>query len=147
MSSVYEDGLTGVELRAERVALVAATISTVLVAVGSFGPWAVVRIYSRNGIEGDGRFTLAAAVVAGVAVLTRYIHRRRWYFDLASAAGGVTVVVAVVAIIRVVNGSVELSRGIFNADIGWGLWLVFVGGLLLVASSLLGFMMTRNSDS
>lgn len=112
-----------------------ALVGAVAMAVGSVGPWAtVLGLISVDGTAGDGKITLAAAAVAGLACLRMGPHGRR---DL-----GAYVAVAAVLVGAVTAGYdlSNLSSAIGSAgaggiaQVGWGLYAVLAGALVTLGA-------------
>lgn len=85
--------------------LLVAAVTTVLVAVGSTGPWARVlgekyvndeiEVFSVRGTVGDGIATLALGILAGVLILWRLVRTRSSGFVLGAAIVLLVVVIVV----------------------------------------------------
>lgn len=136
--------------RAVARAVVLAGVGVTL--VGAFLPWIVpdpplleVPVSSRPGTEADGHVTLALAYVA-LGAMT--VHRRaRIRMAVVSACGvGITAVgVAYVADLAYdyeilpTDGPIE-SVGRVISDPGTGVYVTVLGGLLVLAGGLAGFL-------
>lgn len=111
-----------------------ALFGALVVAAGSLGPWVDTVFASVSGTRGDGKYTLAAAVVAATFTLL-----------LSSPSGGtLSAVLALLAglgagaigviDLRNVNDKVH-SATLFGhqiATVGWGLYAVIGGAVLVV---------------
>jgi hypothetical protein len=136
--------------RAVARAVVIAGVGVTL--VGAFLPWIVpdpplveVPVSSRPGTEADGSVTLALAYVALGAMTVR--HRARIRMAVVSACG---VGIAAVGIAYVVDlaygyeilpaeGPIE-SVGRAISDPGTGVYVTVLGGLLVLAGGIAGFL-------
>ena len=117
--------------------------SAALMAIGAFGPWARTFIFSVSGVDGgDGWIVLAAAAVAGAMI---YLHtgrpsRPRWPLFCAAGAGVVSVVVFVVDGKDIFGKQSAGGDSLFgDTDLvhpGWGLILVGLASISLIASTL-----------
>ncbi len=109
---------------------VIALIAALLLAVGAFGPWQATFLVDRTGIEGDGVFTLGAAVIAGLVV---YLAAAGSTWNLlAGVLAGLAAVVAIVDLVRVANSSSEVfGRNVHLVSPGWGLWVSAVAAVVL----------------
>jgi hypothetical protein len=129
--------------------VIAAVVGGVLGALGTVLTWYTIAIGgvvghggSATGLDGrDGRTVLAAAVIAVVAAVLVALGRRRVAAKVALlAAGTVTVVVAVAAIVDATGKDDEVADrfGIpadrVAAQIGVGLWLVAAAGVVLAVA-------------
>lgn len=147
MVADWDTGPTGREVRAERLSLLASACFAILVALGSFETWSRATLVSSRGFDGDGRYTLALALLAGVLVAARYVDKsRRWYFDLSSVTGLCVVVIAIINAVNIRGENRRVSGRLVEVSVGGGLWLVLAGGVGLVASALLGFWLARSAD-
>jgi hypothetical protein len=125
--------------------LIVAMVAAVGVVVGSIGPWVTFLALSVGGVGRDGTITLILGIVAGGALFAVLnLGRSRgsvgWMVGLsavAAVAGLVTVVTAVVDIYGVMSQKTELFGRTIGADVGWGLWLVLITALVLVATSII----------
>lgn len=107
------------------------------IVLGSLGPWAKVGPFSKDGIEGDGVFTL----LLGIATIA--IAAVRWHrWNLKSAAGvaiaaGLCAVIGILDWIDVVRAKVGPFG--FEADPGWGLIMMTLAAVAAVAVALSSF--------
>jgi len=121
-----------------------ALVGAVMVVLGSFLDWATVDSafgsLGVGGMEGDGKLTLVAGLVAGVLLL---LVRGR--------AGGIVgaVLLAIAALIGFVDyGNVQemvdaVESEFARASVGVGLYLVIAGGILGVVGSVLSLKSGR----
>ncbi|ANS32658.1 hypothetical protein R1CP_40390 (plasmid) [Rhodococcus opacus] len=109
-----------------------AAVASVVVIVSSVAPWANAAFISVPGTHADGKFTLALGCVAALVLLIKASMTSRWPLVVAALAGALSLVVAVVDLTRVSSlvASDDLQGG--AVSIGWGLWMVAVGSVLLI---------------
>lgn len=109
-----------------------AGVASVVIIVSSVAPWATAAFISVPGTHADGKFTLALGCVAALALLIKAATTSRWPLVVAALAGALSLVVAVVDLTRVSSlvASDDLQGG--AVSIGWGLWMVAVGAVLLI---------------
>jgi hypothetical protein len=125
--------------------LIAAIVASLGVVIGSLGPWMTFLVFSRSNVDGDGMFTLVLGIVAAAALFALFnVGRLRpdsgWMVPLACAgvvAGVICVAIAVIDVFGVVNRKTELFGQTVGPQVGWGLWLVLIGSLVLIATSLI----------
>jgi hypothetical protein len=96
------------------------------VVIGSIGPWASALWLTVNGTAGDGKLTLGAAIVAIIIVIAA--ARRRWIGVPVAFVGLVAAAVAVYDIVSL-SGQPAVS-------VGWGLYLLAIGGIVTVVGSI-----------
>lgn len=124
--------------------LLVAAVTSVLVAVGSIGPWARVlgekyvngeiEVFAVRGTVGDGLATLALGILAGVLILWRLVRAHSSGFVL-GAALVVLVVVVVVGMLNWLDAShmpgVDQPGRYFRtgARAAWGLIVVTLAAL------------------
>jgi hypothetical protein len=122
------DGLTvGRALADLQVSTLAAVCGLAALAIGSVGPWATVLAVSVPGTRGDGRVTLALAVVAALLLATR----RRFAATLAGLAMVVATAVAgydALHIEHVAGQATVLGAQIASA--GWGVYAAALGAVV-----------------
>ncbi|MDT5187498.1 MAG: hypothetical protein QOI29_5656 [Mycobacterium sp.] len=124
--------------------VIAAMVASVAVVIGSLGPWMTFLVFSRSNVDGDGMFTLALGMVSGVALFALFnIGRSRpesgWMVALACAgalAGLGSFVIGVIDVFGVMNRKTELFGQTIGPQVGWGLWLVLIASLVLIATSI-----------
>lgn len=111
---------------------IVAWIASVVIIVSSVAPWATAAFISVPGTQADGMFTLALGCVAALVLLIKAATTSRWPLVVAALSGALSLVVAVVDLTRVSSfiADDDLNGGM--ASIGWGLWMVAVGAILLV---------------
>lgn len=107
--------------------------SALFAIIGSVTPWAVIRApffgeLSNRGTDGEGVYTLVLAFIAVAALLISY------YTKHAAAAGAVALIVLMIAILGIVDA--YMLDGVVNdpaleglASVGFGLYLVIIGGI------------------
>ncbi len=131
------------------VPLLVAAVTTVLVAVGSTGPWARVlgekyvndeiETWSVRGTVGDGMGTLALGILAGVLILWRLVRSHSSGFVL-GAAIVMLVVVVVVGMLNWLDVShmpgVDQHGRYFRTGVraAWGLIVVTLAALAGVSA-------------
>lgn len=95
--------------------------------IGSLGPWATMGVFSKAGTDGDGVITLILGIVGATVVLSnRGAHKVR---VVVGAIGLLILAVGVFDIADVSSTSAELLGEEIGPSVGWGLWLVALGGL------------------
>jgi hypothetical protein len=126
-------------------------VGAALLALGAFLPWAEASSahasFSSAGIDGDGAFTLFAAIV-GVVVLI--VVRRP------ALAGGLVIVAAAAAGIVAVHSAVDLAdkasrlesvRPDVSAGVGIGVWLSIAGAVVALVGGVLALVLARQVQS
>jgi hypothetical protein len=136
----------------QRAAASVAAIGSAAIVGGAFATWIKVAVRglsgpgsTMTGLDGrDGRTVVVCGLVGFVAAVTVALLRRAtWQRAALFIAGGVATIVAAVAIVDVSSKvkSLEKQFGIpadnVTARVGPGLWLVAIGGVLLLAAALL----------
>ena len=125
--------------------LIAALIASVAVAVGSIGPWAAFMGMTKNAIGGDGTITLILGIVAALALFALLnFGRTQVRSKRMVALGMIAVVAGVVAFLIALFDAKELSSrtteimgSTIGPEIGWGLWMILIGGPVLAVTSLI----------
>lgn len=126
--------------------LIAALLASVGIVVGSIAPWATFMAFSKNGIEGDGAFTLALGIVSTIAlfsILSRGGVSRigdRW---IGVGAGVICLVVCIVDIMNITSATTEVFDRTIGAQVGWGLWLTALASAVLCLTGLTVAKQTR----
>jgi hypothetical protein len=117
-------------------------LAAVVLAIGSFGPWAQVTIFgitaTKNGISGDGVITLILAIIAA-ALLALCIRQPSKGLAIA------TILVGVIAAATSLYDLITISNaysGIVSP--GWGLYLAAIGSVALVIFSVLALRVARS---
>jgi peptidoglycan/LPS O-acetylase OafA/YrhL len=113
-----------------------------LLLLGAIGPWATVDIEvfgqsqsaSEGGLDSDGVITLILALIAGGLLLAWRAQRARWQAIVATVAGALSLLIAIVDIADV--SGVD-DKGIGSVSVGWGLWLTLLGSIVLLVVSVL----------
>lgn len=117
-----------------RLSTAIAVLGFIVVAVGSIGPWVDTFIGSADGLRGDGRISLGAAIVA-VAVLATG-RGRPWAQVVAWIAAAVALGTAGYDFVHIRH---EATRAVLFghqiADVGWGPVAV-IGGATLALTAL-----------
>jgi hypothetical protein len=105
--------------------------------VGALGPWATVFFITVHGTDDgkDGWIVVGAAAAAGLAVLTRFVTRRRWLAIVPLLAG---LLAAATAGYDVSDISSTASRhglpgNVVSTD--WGVYLALVASISLALAS------------
>jgi len=125
--------------------LVAALIASIGIAVGSIGPWIAFMGMSRNaiGIGRDGTITLILGIIAALALFallnfgrTQVRSRRMVVLGMvAGVAGAVAFVIALLSALDVSSRENEFMGRTIGPEIGWGLWMILIGGPVLAVTS------------
>ncbi len=109
--------------------------------LGSFMPWvkASAGIFnaSKNGIDGDGVLTLAAAV--GIALMFWLLRTPKGSAWVVIALAGVATAIAAYDAADVKNKADELTRSYsgVSASVGIGLWIALIGGAVAFIGGIL----------
>ena len=120
-----------------RIAGVLGMLCGLLVVAGSLGPWVTTQVFPRepiaiHGVEGDGRFTLWCGLAAVICLVALIASPRRG--GLGVVAAGALFLAALIGIADWTNVSEHLGRlgpqTRLEAEIGWGLQAVTIGGLV-----------------
>jgi hypothetical protein len=115
-----------------------------LLAVGSFLPWVSVRTIfgtiSANGIDGDGKITLAAGALAVLLIATCTGERNRAGLIVGALASAAGTAVAVYDLVNVSSKAADLNNEYAHASAGWGLYVCAIGG----AAGFIGAMITQS---
>jgi hypothetical protein len=96
-----------------------------LAVIGSIGPWATLGIFSKAGTDGDGVISLVAASVGIIAALVAWQGSR----VVIGILGVVVAAVGIIDIGDVSSSGAELFGQEIKPSVGWGLWLVTIGGV------------------
>lgn len=120
--------------------LIAGLVAGAGVIIGSIGPWVNVLFVSGNGLEVDGKFTLALGGVAALILFTMVSSSRElpapvpW---LVPAVALLSLIIAMVDIGEVLRLRQEDGADEFGVQVGWGLWLVALSSAVLCITSTL----------
>lgn len=135
--SAYRDRGVGARKIAGWVTLTGA----LLVAVGSFLPWANVLLAGPvYGIDGDGVITLGVAVLVALLGLVAGLGKGRvWMFAVTLFLG---LIVTAIGACDLSNISAFVS-GQSMADLGPGLPVIIVGGLVVLGAAVFGIAKGR----
>lgn len=114
--------------------LIGALAASVGIVIGSIGPWASFMAISKNGISGDGVFTLIlglASMIAMFLILSRGGISRigdRW---IGVGACVICLVISIPNIMNVSSVTTEVFDRTIEAQVGWGLWLTALSSAVL----------------
>lgn len=128
--------------------LIAALVASVGIVIGSIGPWATFMALSRNGLSGDGVFTLILGIASTIAMFTILsrggISRigDRW---IGVGAGVICLVISLVDIMNISAQTTELFDRTIGAQVGWGLWLTGLCSAVLCLTGLTVAKQTRRT--
>lgn len=117
--------------------------------IGALLPWAELSVTQLpgvnarvNGTDGDGRTTLAIGIVIGLAAVLAFMARR-----LALWAGVMAFVASALLIVVAINNMADIHRIaneprllFLQVEIGSGLWLTLVAGIVGIAGAVLLFV-------
>ncbi|MDJ0361853.1 hypothetical protein [Rhodococcus sp. H29-C3] len=120
--------------------VIASLASSLAIVVGSLGPWATIFAFTKNGMEGDGAVTIFLGGLAALISFAVLLRNGRPMVGDRFVNPVIALVVVVVAFYDVGNiGSVEsdFMGTTISPSVGWGLWLMLVGALVLLVSSIL----------
>ncbi len=110
------------------VRMVIGFVAVGLIVVGSIGPWVSSPLGSVSGMNGDGKWTLVACLPA----LAGLLRQAR------PLVGIVGLIVGAVALYDGTHINDRIQK--FNvqglAQVGWGVWLVGIGGAALLAAAI-----------
>lgn len=123
--------------------LIAALIASIAIAVGSIGPWAAFMGMTKSAMGGDGNITLTLGIVAALALFallnfgrTEVRSKRMVALGVVAAVAGVVAfVIALVDAKDLASRSTEFMGSTIGPDIGWGLWMILIGGPVLAVTS------------
>ncbi|MEA2123723.1 MAG: hypothetical protein QOI80_505 [Solirubrobacteraceae bacterium] len=100
-----------------------------LLVVGSFGTWVKIGPATGDGLSRDGVITLILAILAAVFLAFAGLRRRA----PSRIALGICAVLALATSIYDVIDVSGSDVGVFEATVGWGLWVCLVGSVVLAA--------------
>ncbi|MDI9894970.1 hypothetical protein QM797_09550 [Rhodococcus sp. IEGM 1381] len=114
--------------------------ASIAIVIGSLGPWVTIFAFSQNGTEGDGAITVALGGLAALLSVVVIVREGRALLGDRYITPLLALVVSIIALYDVAN--VGNTKGNFmgaqiGPSVGWGLWLVLIGGLTLLAASIL----------
>lgn len=127
--------------------LMVALIASIGVIVGSIGPWATFMAFTKNGIEGDGAFTLVAGALAAMALFKMLTSHGKANFVIrwaSAVAGAVCIIITIVSMSDVASLSSEFLGNTVGAQVGWGLWLVLLSSVVLCFNATTVAKQSRN---
>jgi hypothetical protein len=106
----------------------AAVAGGVLAVIGSAGPWGKLGSLSTSGTEGGDGYIVIVCVAIGIALLFLGTARAKaWPFVTSLVLG------ALATLVGVIDLSDVNDKGL---DVGWGLYLVLLGSIVLAVLSL-----------
>jgi hypothetical protein len=124
--------------------LIASLVASAGIVIGSLGPWMTFLVFDRSNIDGDGKYTMVAGIIATVAMfVVATLGRSRPAKTEAMArlcrvpivAGVLSFVVGAIDAHEVLSRHVEVFGATLGPQIGWGLWLVLVMSVVLVVTA------------
>jgi hypothetical protein len=123
--------------------LIAALVASVGIVIGSLGPWMTILFVDRTATDGDGAITLVLGIISAVALFVVFnlgrsrtkTSRMARLSNVAMLAGAGAFVVGVAGAGEVTSRHIEWFGTTINAQIGWGLWLVLIGSLVLMVTA------------
>lgn len=138
-------GGSNVSLEGSRNLLWVVVAGVVLIALGSFLPWASVTVFGAevtvDGMDGDGPITLFGAFVVGALMLAAHLQRPSKAKVITSLVfAALVTLVAVVDIVDVQSRVADVEGDIgldVEASIGIGLWVVLLGGIVATVGTAL----------
>ena len=117
-------------------------VSTIVMVIGSFGPWAkVLGVITVNGTDGggDGWVVIVAAAVGAVALLLWRVRSRRWLIlTVIAAAAGLATTIYDRVDLEGTNDGVDLGALV---DASWGIYVAMIGSASLAVASIVGWML------
>ena len=115
-------------------------VGSIFVFIGALLPWVTATVpligsLSVSGMEGDGKYTLAAGVVAFMAVIWTHFQRHLGGSILAALLGGAVAgrMLWAIADFESLTNDPELA---LLASLGAGIYVGLLGGIALVAGGL-----------
>jgi len=107
--------------------------ASLLLAIGSLGPWAILGVFSVSGTAGDGVLTIILAIIAGLtlwAFSSRATSVRAWIVMICG------VLAAAVGIYDAATiGSTEFLGETGVVQVGWGLWMVCAASIVVAVAA------------
>jgi len=134
--------------------LIAALVASVGLVIGSIGPWMTFFAMSRGGMDVDGIFTLILGIAATAAlfgVLNLGLAGGKpilmMYLSIAAATAGVLGAgIGTLDIIDVFSRSAEFFGETIRPDVAWGLWLVLISSVTLIATATIVAVQARKKS-
>lgn len=125
-----------------------AQIGTIVVAIGAFLPWGSVDNVSITGMDGDGKITLAIAIVV---LLMLFIKRISLWISM--GLGALTAIIGVVQTVSLTQKIDEIKSMFASSLIGpeitgridFGVYLTIVGSALIVFGTFIQWIKNRKS--
>lgn len=110
----------------------------VITVVGAIGTWASAEGDSVTGVDADGLVSMLVILVAVVAVLAAMVllDRERVRLLTVLLCGALIAVTAAVTMTDVDQYSADLG-GAADISVGWGLWVVLIGGVITMLGAFL----------
>lgn len=128
--------------------------------VGSLGPWASILGLTAAGTDGDGVYTLAFAIIAGIALWRALVVGSSGMLIGCAANSAIVLAIGAYHFQRISRGlsSDELSTGNELSDafaeglastvsVGWGLYLVVLGALATIGASVAAWRLQTNAPA
>jgi hypothetical protein len=108
-----------------------ALAGAVIIIVGALGPWAQVLggiLSVKGSATGDGKLVMA---VGAAVILSRILKRGA----VPLAIGGITAGAVAIYYIANIQSKIDADAREFGAAVGWGLYAILVGAVLLLAAA------------
>jgi len=126
----------------KNISLATATLAAAaIIAIGSFSPWVKVAFASASGMDGtnDGWITLAAALLGAAGVAAYHNAPRAWVGVSIAVFGGVATYTGVHDAKRIMDAPAGkfFETTVFEATVGWGLWLTIIGSIAMLVLGVL----------
>lgn len=131
--------------------LIAALVASVSIIVGSIGPWVAFMGMTKNAIGGDANITLGLGIVAALALFallnfgrTEVRSKRMVALGVvATVAGVVSCLIALFDAKNLTSLTTEIMGSTIGPEIGWGLWMILIGGPVLAVTSAIVVMQVK----
>lgn len=119
-------------VRGEKIGLVGA----LMVFIGAFLPWASWGGFSASGTEGDGIITLVFGIIVGAL-----IYFRSWDSKNKAISSVIGLLVLAIGVYDASNiASVADAPFGIGVEVGTGLYITVLGGLIVLLAGILGFL-------
>ena len=126
-----------------------ALLSAVVIALGSIAPFAQFKDIKLSGLEGDGKITLAIAILTIVAILVKkipaYANIVLGSMALALAAFDYSKLSATTETIKTSADNPYMTNVAATLQLGSGLQLVIIGAIGVIAGSVVHIIQKKNS--